>query len=75
LAQKISANKIDVKDKFGIQVTKGIKDTIDLEKKNGDYTLKEAIKTELKQFTDYHTFIVLDSEESIPALSENSIPL
>jgi hypothetical protein len=29
--------------------------------------MKEAIKTELKQFTDYKIFVVLDSGDSIPA--------
>jgi Reverse transcriptase (RNA-dependent DNA polymerase) len=37
-----------------------------LDKKNGNNLWEEAIKTELKQLTDYETFIVLDSEEDIP---------
>jgi hypothetical protein len=37
-----------------------------LDKKNGNTLWEEAIKTELKQLTDYETFIVLDSEEDIP---------
>jgi hypothetical protein len=45
---------------------KGIKNAIDLDKKNGNQLWQEAIKTELKQLTDYHTFIVLDSGEDIP---------
>jgi hypothetical protein len=51
---------------FGIQVPKGIKNAIDLDKKNGNQLWQEAIKTELKQLTDYQTFIVLDSGEDIP---------
>jgi hypothetical protein len=52
--------------KFCIQVPKGIKDAIDLDKKNGNKLWQEAIKTEFKQYTDYQTFIVLDSGEDIP---------
>jgi hypothetical protein len=55
-----------IKYKFGIQVPKGIKNEIDLDKKNGNQLLHEAINTELKQLTDYQTFIVLDSGEDIP---------
>jgi hypothetical protein len=55
-----------IKYKFGIQVPKGIKNAINLDKKNGNNLWEEAIKTELKQLTDYQTFIVLDSGESIP---------
>jgi hypothetical protein len=39
---------------------------IDLDKKNGNQLWREAIKTELKQLTDYQTFIVLDSGKDIP---------
>jgi hypothetical protein len=45
---------------------KAIKNAIDLDKKNGNQLWQETIKTELKQFTDYQTFIVLDSGEDIP---------
>jgi hypothetical protein len=37
----------------------------DLGKKNGNQLWQEAIKTELKQLTDYQTFIVLHSGEDI----------
>jgi hypothetical protein len=40
--------------------------TSDLDKKNGNQLWQEAIKAELKQLTDYQTFIVLDSGEDIP---------
>jgi hypothetical protein len=49
-----------IKYKFGIQVPKGIKNSIKLDKKNGNPLWQEAIKTELKQLTDYQTFIQLD---------------
>jgi hypothetical protein len=55
-----------IKYNFGIQVSKAIKNAIDLDKKNGNQLCKEASKTELKQLTDYQTFIVLDSGEDIP---------
>jgi hypothetical protein len=55
-----------LESKFGIQVPKGIKNAIDLDKKNGNQLWQEAIKTELKQLTDYQTFIVLHSGEDIP---------
>jgi hypothetical protein len=55
-----------IKYKFGIQVPKGIKNAIDLDKKNGNQLWQEAIRIELKQLTDYQTFIVLDSGKDIP---------
>jgi hypothetical protein len=63
---KVSTSPAGIKYKFGIQVPKGIKHAIDLDKKNGNQLWQEAIKTELKQLTDYQTFIVLDSGEDIP---------
>jgi hypothetical protein len=63
---KVSTSPAGIKYKFGIQVPKGIKNAIDLDKKNGNQLWKEAIKIELKQLTDYQTFIVLDSGEDIP---------
>ena len=64
--QKVSANPTGIKYKFGIQVPKGIKNAINLDKKNGNNLWEEAIRTELKQLTDYQTFIVLDPGENIP---------
>jgi hypothetical protein len=52
--------------KFGIQVPEGIKNAISLDKKNKNNLWQEAIETELKQLTDYETFIILDSGEDIP---------
>jgi hypothetical protein len=63
---KVSTSPAGIKYKFGIQVPKGIKNAIDLDKKNGKQLCQKAIKTELKQLTDYETFIVLDSGEGIP---------
>jgi hypothetical protein len=63
---KASTSSAGIKYKFGIQVPKGIKNEIDLDKKNGNQLWQEAMKTELKQLTDYQTFIVLDSGEDIP---------
>jgi hypothetical protein len=57
---KVSTRPAGIKYKFGIRVPKGIKNAIDLDKKNGNKLWQEAIKTELKQLTDYQTFIVLD---------------
>jgi hypothetical protein len=58
---KVSTSPAGIKYKFDIQVPKGIKNTIDLDKNNGNQLWQEAIQTELKQLTDYQTFIVLDS--------------
>jgi hypothetical protein len=58
---KISTSPAGIKYKIGIEVPKGIKNAIDLDKNLGNQLWKEAIKTELKQFTDYQTFIVLAS--------------
>ena len=63
---KASTSPTGIKYKFGIQVPKGIKNAINWDKKNGNNLREEAIKTELKQLTDYETFIVLDSGEDIP---------
>jgi hypothetical protein len=63
---KVLTSPAGIKYKFGIQVPKGIKNTIDLDKNNGNQLWQEAIKKELKQLTDYQTFIVLDSGEDIP---------
>jgi hypothetical protein len=62
---KVSTRPAGIKYKFGIQVPKGIKNEIDLYKKNGNQLWQEDIKTELKQLTDYQTFIVLDSGKDI----------
>jgi hypothetical protein len=62
----VSASPAGIKYNFGIQVPKGIKNAIDLDKKNGNKLWQEDIKTEIKQSTDYQTFIVLDSGEDIP---------
>jgi hypothetical protein len=48
-AQKVSANTTGIKYKFGIQVPIGIKNEINLGKKNGKNRFEEAIITELKQ--------------------------
>jgi hypothetical protein len=50
---KVSTSPSGIKYKFGIQVPKGIKNAIDIDKKNGNQLWQEAIKTELKQLTDY----------------------
>jgi Reverse transcriptase (RNA-dependent DNA polymerase) len=63
---KVSTSLSNVKYKFGIQVPKGIKNAINLDKKNGNNLWQEAIKTELKQLTDYQTFIILNSGDNIP---------
>jgi hypothetical protein len=72
---KVSSSPAGIKYKFGIHVPKGIKNAIDLDKKNGNQLWQEAIKTELKQLIDYQTFIVLDSGGGYSnRLSENSLP-
>jgi hypothetical protein len=63
---KVSTSPEGIKYKVGIQVPKGIKNAIDLNKKNGNQLWQESFKTELKQLTDYQTFIVLDSDKDIP---------
>jgi hypothetical protein len=63
---KVSTSPAGIKYTFGIQVPKGIKNAIDLDKKNGNQLWQEDVKAELKQLTDYQTFIVLDSGGDIP---------
>jgi hypothetical protein len=63
---QVSTSPAGIKYKFGIQVPKGIKNALDLNEKNRNQLCQEAIRTELKQFTDYQTFIVLDSGEDTP---------
>jgi hypothetical protein len=70
----VSTGPAGIKYKFGIQIPKGIKIAIDLDKKNGNQLWQEAIKTELRYLTDYQTFIVLDSGGGYSGrLSENSV--
>jgi hypothetical protein len=46
---KVSTSPGGIKYKFGIQIPKGIKNAIDLDKKNGNQLWQEGIKTEIKQ--------------------------
>ena len=55
--QKGSASPTSIKNIFGIQVPKGIKNAIELDKKNGNSLCQDAIKTERMQLTDYQTCI------------------
>jgi hypothetical protein len=72
---KVPTGPAGIKYKFGIQVPKGIKNSIDLDKKNGNQLWQEAIKTDLKQLTEYQTFLVQDSWGGhSDRLSENSLP-
>jgi hypothetical protein len=64
---KASTNTTGVKYKFGMQIQNWIKDSDNPDKKNGNNLSEEAIEAQLKQLTDYQTFIVLDSGESIPS--------
>ena len=63
---KTLASPTYIRYKFGIEVPRGIKNAIELDRKNGNTLWKDAIKTELKQLSDYQTFLVLDSGEVIP---------
>jgi hypothetical protein len=63
---KVTSSPTTVKYKFGVQVPKGIKNAISLDKKNKNNLWQEAIETELKQLTDYETFVILDPAEDIP---------
>jgi hypothetical protein len=45
---KVSTRPAGIKYKFGVQVPKGIKNAIDLDKNNGNKLWQEDIKTELK---------------------------
>jgi hypothetical protein len=72
---KVSTSPAGIKYKFGIQVLKGIKNAIDLDKKSGNQLWQDTIRRVLKQLTDYQTFIVLDSGGGYSnRLSENSLP-
>jgi hypothetical protein len=48
---KVPTSPTGIKYKFGIQVPKGIKNAIELDKKNGNKLWQESIKTELKLLT------------------------
>ncbi len=63
---KASTSSTGIKHKFGIQVPRGIKNAIHIDRKNCNNPWQEAIKTELQQLTGYQTFIVLDSAEAVP---------
>jgi hypothetical protein len=70
---KISTSPAGIKYKFGIQVPKGIKNPIDLDKNNGNQLWQESLETELKQLIDYQIFIVLRGGHSDRS-SGNSLP-
>jgi hypothetical protein len=67
---KVSTSPEGIKYNIGIQVPRGIKTSIELDKNNRNQLWKEAIKTELKQLTDYQTFIVLDPGKDIPKCNQ-----
>jgi hypothetical protein len=70
---KVSTSPAGIKYKFGIQAPEGIKNSNDLDKKNGNQLWEEDTKTELNQLKDYPTFIVVDSGGGYSnRLSENS---
>jgi hypothetical protein len=52
---KVSTSPAGIKYKFGIQVPKVNKNSINLDNENVSQVWQEAIKTELKQLTDYQT--------------------
>jgi hypothetical protein len=58
---KISTFPAGNNHKFGIQVPKSINNAVELNNNNGNQLWEEAIKTDLKQLTDYQTFISLYS--------------
>jgi glutaredoxin-related protein len=64
--QKVLSSPTCAKCKFGIQIPNGIKNTIYLNVKNENILCQDAIRTELKQLSDYQTFILLYSGEDIP---------
>ena len=63
---KTLASPTCIRYKFGIQVPRGIKRAIELDRKNGNTIWEDAIKIELKQLSDYHIFLVINSGEIIP---------
>jgi hypothetical protein len=62
----VSTSPTTVEYKFGIQVPRRIRNAISLDEKNKNNLWQQAIQKELKQLTDYDTFIVLESGEDIP---------
>ena len=63
--------KSQVKDlkarfKYGIQIPRGYKEAMELDKKNGDTKWMDAINREKNQLFDYETFKVLDRGEKAP---------
>jgi hypothetical protein len=72
----VSSSSTTVKYKFGIQVPRGIRNAITLDKKNKNNLWQQAIHTELKQLAYHETFIGLDSVEDIHSqrIPEDSIP-
>ena len=60
--QKVKTKPTSIKYKFRFQVPNCIKTAVEVD---GNSLYQDAIKTELKQLTDYQTCIVLDSGENI----------
>jgi hypothetical protein len=65
-AYNASTSPSTVKYKFGIQVPRGIRNSISLEKRNKNSLWQQAIDTGLKQLTGYEIFIILNLGEDIP---------
>jgi hypothetical protein len=71
---KSSMSSTSIKYKFGAQLPRGIKNAVHLDRKNGNNLWQEDVKTEHKQLTNYHGFIVLDSGGGCSQwLSEDSV--
>jgi hypothetical protein len=61
-----SSSLTTVEYKFGIQILREIRNDITLDKRSKNCLWQEAIESELKQITDYETFVLLHSGEGIP---------
>ena len=54
------------KFKFGVQVPMGVKQAMELDKKNGNTKWRDAIKKELEQLDEFKVFRLLSEGEEIP---------
>ena len=65
-ALKTKKDSFGKKYKFGIQLHMGVKQAMDLDKRNGNTLWLDAIGVELQKLEEFGTFKVLDKGEEVP---------
>jgi hypothetical protein len=68
ISNMVKAYKLstEISYKFGVQVPRSTKESMQLDTENKNTLWAESIKTEFKQINDYETFRVLENHEHMP---------